>query len=393
MAAALVPSVVTPKVASAATLAAPTGLHQTESGKSSIKFAWDAVPGANKYRVSWSSNGTSDWYVSSNPYSPSTTISNLSSGSTYYVKVCAMDTTGKTDVVGADSEVLQVVTTPDEDQMAAITVTNATTTSLTFTWGSAPGATAYTVYDYSTGTLLATTSETTFTWTDLAAGNSYRIKVFPVKTSASGYVATPSSYNYIASSSTSTKPETPTTATTANFGLGTVYYNINVAYFSAQDPAQAAKGYEIEVYTLKGNKKVFTATSSNNRFVVTRNTAYKYRCRFYTTYNNENIYGAWSGYRYFCYQTVTGKKYTNRIKMSWKKVSNAKSYTVYVSTSEKGGYKKVKTVGKKTTSLTIRKYGKKKIKKNGSYYVKVVANLTDGKKSVKSDTYYVGKSS
>ncbi len=77
--------------------------------------------------------------------------------------------------------------------------------------------------------------------------------------------------------------------------------------------------------------------------------------------------------------------------MSWKKVANAKNYTVSISTKEKGGYKKVKTLSSKSTSLTIRKCGKSKIKKNKTYYVKVVANLKDGKKSVKSDTYYVGK--
>lgn len=144
--------------------------------------------------------------------------------------------------------------------------------------------------------------------------------------------------------------------------------------------------------TVKGNKKVFTATKNGlNRFVASRNTAYKYRCRFYATYGEEKIYGDWSGYRYFLYQTVSGKRSGSRIKMSWKKVANAKSYTVSISTKEKGGYKKVKTLGKKSTSLTITKFGKKKINKKKTYYVKVVANLKDGAKSVKSDTYYVGK--
>ena len=261
-------------------------------------------------------------------------------------------------------------------------------TSLTITWTPCPGATSYNVYDGTTKTLLGTVTNTTYVRNSLAPGNSYSIQVVPVRTTEAGYAAFDS---YRILSNVYTKPNKPVKPSTANFGLSSIYYNNNAAYFGATDPSKSANGYEIEVYTMKGNKKVFTATRSSNRFAVKRNTAYKYRCRFYATYGNEKIYGDWSGYRYFVYQTVSGKKYSNRIKMSWKKVANAKNYTVSISTKEKGGYKKVKTLSSKSTSLTIRKCGKSKIKRNRTYYVKVVANLKDGKKSVKSDTYYVGK--
>ncbi len=387
----LAAAAVMPNTASAAELAAPTGVHQTDANKNAVKIVWNAVPNADTYLWSWSADGVSGWSEGKYDYSvkPETIISQLSAGSTYYVRIKAADTSDYENYRFSDwSQPIQVATAPDAAQMGALTVADATATSLTITWTPCPGATSYNVFDGTTKTLLGTVTNTTYVRNSLAPGNSYTIQVVPVRTTDAGYAAYDS---YRILSNVYTKPNTPVTPSTANFGLTNMYYNINVAYFGATDPSRSANGYEIEVYTMKGNKKVFTATSSSNRFSVKRNTAYKYRCRFYTTYGNERIYGGWSGYRYFVYQTVSGKKYSNRIKLGWKKVANAKSYTVSISTKEKGGYKKVKTLSSKSTSLTIRKCGKSKIKKNRTYYVRVVANLKDGKKSVKSDSYYVGK--
>lgn len=381
---------VMPNTASAAELTAPQGVHQTAAAKREVKITWEAVPGADTYFWSWSLDGSA-WSDSGYDWckSPEDIIYNLSAGSTYYVRVRAADTSDWANYVYSEwSRPIQVATAPDAAQMGQLTLAEATASSLTITWAPCPGATSYNVYDGSTNVLLGTVTNSTFVRNSLAPGNAYSIKVVPVRTTEAGYAAFDS---YRILSNVYTKPNKPVKPSTANFGLSSIYYNINVAYFGATDPSKSANGYEIEVYTMKGNKKVFTATRSSNRFAVKRNTAYKYRCRFYATYGNEKIYGDWSGYRYFVYQTVNGKKYSNRIKMSWKKVANAKNYTVSISTKEKGGYKKVKTLSSKSTSLTIRKCGKSKIKKNKTYYVKVVANLKDGKKSVKSDTYYVGK--
>lgn len=381
---------VMPNTASAAELTAPQGVHQTAAAKREVKITWEAVPGADTYFWSWSLDGSA-WSDSGYDWckSPEDIIYNLSAGSTYYVRVRAADTSDWANYVYSEwSRPIQVATAPDAAQMGQLTLAEATASSLTITWAPCPGATSYNVYDGSTNVLLGTVTNSTFVRNSLAPGNAYSIKVVPVRTTDGGFAAYDS---YCILSNVYTKPNKPVKPSTANFGLSSIYYNINAAYFGATDPSKSANGYEIEVYTMKGNKKVFTATRSSNRFAVKRNTAYKYRCRFYATYGNEKIYGDWSGYRYFVYQTVSGKKYSNRIKMSWKKVANAKNYTVSISTKEKGGYKKVKTLSSKSTSLTIRKCGKSKIKKNKTYYVKVVANLKDGKKSVKSDTYYVGK--
>ncbi len=386
----LVAAAVVPNTASAADLAVPTGIHQTGADKRQVSLVWDAVPGADQYYWSWSLDGVSGWSDSGYDWckQPEDIIYNLSGGCTYYVRVRAADTSDWANYKYSDwSQPIQVVTAPDAEQMGTLTLADATTTSLTIKWTPCPGATSYQIYDGATNALIGTVADCTYVRSGLAPNNVYSIKVLPVRTSDTGFIAFERSQKI----SCYTKPNNPVTPSTANFGLSNIYYNLNAAYFSATDPTSEAKGYEIEVYTAKGNKKVFTATSSLNRFTVKRNTTYKYRCRFFTTYGTEKIYGDWSANRYFVYQTVSGKKSGSRIKLSWKKVTNANSYTIYVSTKEKGGYKKVKTLSKKSTSLTIRKYGKKKINKKKTYYVKVVANLKDGAKSVKSDTYFVGK--
>lgn len=70
-----------------------------------------------------------------------------------------------------------------------------------------------------------------------------------------------------------------------------------------------------------------------------------------------------------------GKK---KITVSWKKVSNAKGYKVYVSAKSKKGYKlKAAVKGKAKTKCVI-----KKLKRKKKYYVKVAAYRGSGKKIV-----------
>lgn len=68
---------------------------------------------------------------------------------------------------------------------------------------------------------------------------------------------------------------------------------------------------------------------------------------------------------------VTLKAGKIQIKISWKKVTGAEKYEVYLATSKKGKYKKLIT-----TNET--KYTKKKLKKGKKYYIKVRSYITDG---------------
>ncbi len=103
-------------------------------------------------------------------------------------------------------------------------------------------------------------------------------------------------------------------------------------------------------------------------------------------------YGSWSAYKEFAqpvkYTTKSGKLKGKVIPLSWKKVKGAKNYTVYMSTNEKSGYKKITTT--KKTSFKVKKFKKKALKYNKNYYFRIVANRKSGKKTIKSCESYVG---
>lgn len=83
---------------------------------------------------------------------------------------------------------------------------------------------------------------------------------------------------------------------------------------------------------------------------------------------------------------VTDKKSKKKklaIKISWKKVSGATGYDIYLYTKKKGTYKKVASVSGKKKSATIQKYGKKSIQKK-TYYYYVVAKKKVDQKMVRS---------
>ena len=69
---------------------------------------------------------------------------------------------------------------------------------------------------------------------------------------------------------------------------------------------------------------------------------------------------------------------SSSVKVTWKKVKNAKKYEIYVSTSAKKNFKKAATVKSSKRTYTVKKYNKKALKANKKYYFKVRA--VNGKK-------------
>lgn len=396
--------VMLPNTAEAA--AVPTNLKQTAASEKSVSFKWDAVVNADEYYTSWSTDGIT-WSDKQKTYgSADEYIYNLSSGKSYYVRVCSVDdndTWSETDDVYSDwSEPFEVVTAPDASEVKPVNITSIMANSLTASWSQATGATAYVIKD--NDLVLGRTTETTCTVGGLTAATWYHFNVYPVRVSASGYEASSSyAYNYVKtaagdSSVSTTNPgvvvTAPGKASTANFCVAAASGTSGTVSFSATDPQGKAAGYEVEVFKVKGGKKVKTISSSTGTSTTVslpKNTPYKYRIRYYTISNGQKLYGGYSGFRYFILHKITGKRHyslmgsTCKIKMQWSKVKGAKGYTVYISDKSNGGFKKVKSLGKNKKSITITKKGKKKLSKYTKYYVKVVAKVKSGKKVLKND--------
>ena len=369
-------------VSAAQTPGKVTGLKQTISSETYVYIAWNEQSGCT-YEVEFSYDGKT-WEKISTRSIESDSIFNLKNGRTYYVRVRANSGSTSNPNYGAYSDTLSVVTNPSE-------VTNphqskATTNSITINWTKSEGATSYKIYYYIGGTrvLKGETTNTYFTLKGLNNGQDLPfswIDIIPVKNSgtfkAEGYSEA------IYSSNVRLVPKKVT-------NLGIKYFwsplnEINIGF----NATKFNDGYQYEVYNLNGKKPVIKSYTSSNYSTTIGNIKeyrfYKLRVRAYVTVNGKNLYGAWSDYKGFAFQPKVNisTSGSNGFKLSWKKVKGAKSYTLYMSTAQKSGYKKIKTL--KKNSFKVTKFKNKKLKKRKYYYFYVVANGKMGKKKVKSN--------
>lgn len=382
--------------AAIASLGAPGGLKQIDASESSVKFSWDVVIGAKDYAVSFSDGVT--WSQPERVWTGTDeTIYSLSAGKTYYVRVYALDDDNN---LGAPSADLEVVTAPRSEEMGTATVTDKTASSISLSWMPASGATSYVVKDdfYKRATFFVESATPSATITDLLPDQWYGVDVFAVRTSSSGFKAYSNGrHHYIETLEVVVAPGKPSTS---NFTVYSASASAGTTGFYVTDPNRAADGYELEVYKVSGNKKVFavnTSSSSVPSRKFGKNTPYKYRIRYYAQSGVNRLYGPWSDYRYFWLHNVSGKRNYKlsssncSISMKWSKVAGATSYTVSMSTSQNGKYKKVKTLGKNAKSIKITKFGKSKLNRYKTYYLKVTANVKSGKKTLKNDAQTINR--
>lgn len=371
-----------------------TGLRQTDSSTSSATFTWNPILGQNiHYSIEMSTNATTGYRVVDTTDSTEYRASQLTSGGAYYVRVRAYTApyrwSDESERTYLDySQPFQVVVRPDFASGAKITQTNATTSTVTISWPSAYGATSYEIY---LGTIYIGSSRTTSAIIK-GLNNKYafnqNISVYPVKTSASGFKAMEeiSSYGwgpiYLSRYDVVLQPAKITGVAINDYW--TNLHEVNLAWTSSP----YASGYQIEVYKHNGKKykktTTYTSTSAYKYLEnITQTAFYRVRIRAYTTLGTARKYGAWSSYKYFAFHPdgqVKQVGHSKKMKLSYKKVKGAKNYTIYMSTSEKGGYKKIATTSK--TSYTINKFKKKNLTYNKTYYVKIIANHYSGKRKI-----------
>ncbi|MCM1236033.1 MAG: hypothetical protein NC489_38590 [Ruminococcus flavefaciens] len=373
-------------------------ISQSGAGTSSIDVKCETVMAAKYYFLEISDDGKQWFYkdYSTNPNNLS--ASGLTAGRTYYARV--IPTTDWTSENGtyiytpyacADASApLEVVTVPDSSY-AKLVQKSATLNSVTMELTGVQGANYYflaTSSSYSTAQAIGTSTTSRITAGSLRSNTSYTIYAYACRKAATtGFIAHPtydSDVDYSAKTLTGKINK-------SNFGITSAWSNIN-SYTFAVSSGFAADGYEFQFQNMKGKVKKTVVTTSTSTYVdaFINGTFYKYRVRPYVDCGGNRVPGQWSDFRYIGMSkdvngtsTTKGKKRT--LRLSWKKVSGASKYIVYISKSEKGGYKKVKTLSSKKNSVKITKYGKKKLKKNTKYYIKLVVKGKSGKKTVSSD--------
>lgn len=274
---------------------------------------------------------------------------------------------------------------------AAAVQTKATTSSITVKWDAKEDALNYKVYvgkDYSSLKLYKTLkpSVTSVTIKKLPAGCERYVKI---------------AYEYSHSYNPSKKFEGFVSSVFAKTIPGKVtgvkqerWYYYAKSFNATWKKFEGADGYQYIVKTSNGKKKASGIVKYNGNSLsvdkISNSMVYTVQVRAYVEINGKKQYGAWSAPGYFFTQPQITKAQVskNKLTVKWDKVTGATGYDIYVSTKKESGYKKVKSVGKNTSFVTITKLAGKSISAKKQYYVYVISKKKVGKTTYTSGMLY-----
>lgn len=378
---------------------------QTGANSGAVQVEWDAPAGdvvLYEYEYCKDKSFTGATYRNGETNQKGIVISSLAAGESYYVRVTAIDRNAQE---GAPSEILEVVTAPSA-KVTGVKQTKAEDKKITLSWKKVTGANAYEIRylkSNNTGKRIdvVTGNVASYKLTkSIAADTRYAVAVLPIRKSSSNFYA--KGVNLSDVKEVATKPKKVTKLKFINSGtiVGSNFKpEAKTAAFS-WSKSNAAEGYEYTIYGNSGKKALAKGTVKStapnkgvriNNKKLTNTQFMRISVRGYITVNKKKVYGKASDMCWFA-KNVSGLKASkvggntiDAVKISWKKMSGAKSYTVYIAQGYYGKFKKVGTTSK--TSYTVSKFNGSKFQ-NGTYYYKVVASKKAGKKTIKSDNWY-----
>lgn len=362
-----------------------TNLRQTEGSTSGINISWDAPLGTNKFTIYISENKyfPANATITETAYSNHKYIYNLNPNHTYYIKIIPANVPENTYDF---SDVLSCVTAPDTTGTAVHT--KSTTSSISVSWN-APTTNAghYNIYyrvqyDYKSDPVFAgSTTGRTFTVSKLKDNENYTIYIYPVRKSESEFEAAGAARTIDCTTVANVRKLSGIKLQEWSAGSNSAAISfLNDSKFTA-----SPSGIELEISSLSGKKlkRVNVSTTATRAAFSSnsiKNKGFKYRLRTYVKANNRNWYSSYTSQKtVIAHPKVTAtKKSMNALLLRWKKISGAKSYTIYVAKTQNGKYRKKATV--KSTRYTL-----KNTKPYKYYYIYVKANgVKSGKKSYSS---------
>jgi len=336
---------------------------KTISGKPVVK--WSAVSGAAKYEVYRAASKSGTYTKMTTTTGTSYTNTSAVAGTTYYYKVCALDSK---DNKGAFSTIKSITC---DCAQPVVTVSRNSSGAPYVQWKAVSGASKYEVHRATSknGTYkkMTTTTGTSYTNTNSTAGTTYYYKVKAIcgKTTAgnSAFSDVKSIIRLCA------KP------------VITVSRNSSGAPCVQWKAVSGASKYEVHRATSKNGtyKKMTTTTgTSYTNTNSTAGTTYYYKVKAIcgkTTAGNSAFSDVKSMTR-FCAQpaaSVTIKASSGKPQVKWKAVSGAKKYEVYRAIGKNGSFTKLKETTGTSYTYTSAISGK-------AYYFKVRAVDAKGNK-------------
>ena len=269
-----------------------------------------------------------------------------------------------------------------------VVVTGYTANTITVSWQGDANADSYEVtYQETYGSsseykVAGQTTGTTYTISGLKSGEVYSIRVTP-RNAAGTEAFAGTCYN-------------ARTKVSAMRGVKQdTWYHWALSAMVSWDRQYGADGYEYKWKNPSGKvTKKGKTTYTSLTFSIKNNNVYQFMVRAYQKIDGKTYYSSWKTIQVFEQPWVksvavkTNKKSKKCLKISWYKQKGATGYDVYVAKKNNPkNYKKVKSVGKNKTSISITKFNKKNIK--GTYYVYVVSKVKTSSGTSKSGVSYI----
>lgn len=351
-------------------------------GDKQITLTWKDVDGEEGYQVYISTSKTGTYTKASTLLANQTSakVTGLKTATTYYLKVRAYTTSGGTTQYSSFGSIKYGTTAAAVPTIKTVTGGQG---KAVVSWESVPGASGYVIYmaTSASGTYenigFVRGNTLTFTKTGLSAAKNYyfRVRSYRVGQGVNVY-SNYSSYKYCGTA-TSTPAFSTVTGSTQKISLnwkdvsGESGYQIYMA--------TSANGNYTRMASLKANTTSYTLTKLSTA------KTYYVKIRSYRTVNNQTLYSSFSKIITTTTATATPAISSvtggiNKAVISWKAVTGASGYAVYMSSSANGTYQNIGTVKSGTLSLTKTGLSSAKI-----YYFKVRAYRSAGGKNTYSN--------
>lgn len=273
-----------------------TGVKQTSGKSDSVTISWNSDKNATGYCVYVYNEKTKKYERKVKTSSAKATISSLSSGKTYKIKVRAYVNLHSKTFYGSYSSAYSAITAPAK--VSGLKFSSATSSSYKLSWKSVSGASGYVVYRYDSKTKkyvkIATVKSNSYTVKSLssAKANNYRVRAYKKSSTLTCYGS------YSSTLSAVTAPKNPS-------GLKASSITKNSVKLSWKKTSGATQ-YEVYKYIVSSKKYVLVGKTSSTSLTVKKlkaKTKYMFCLKAVKTYKTAT---AKSGYS--SKLTVTTKK-------------------------------------------------------------------------------------
>jgi len=214
--------------------ATPSGLSVRNATSTSLTISFDAVTGATGYKVFRAATSSGSYSLIASPTTTNYTNSGLSSTTTYFYKVRAINAGGQSQLSARASGTTLAALPSAPATPSGLSVGNATSTSLTISFDAVIDATGYKIFRAATSSgsysLIASPTTTSYIDSNLSSLTTYYYKVSATNAGGEGTLS---------SSASGTTLATPVTGITLDCSIKTLSVRQTVQLTSTISPSNA----------------------------------------------------------------------------------------------------------------------------------------------------------